>query len=214
VDDFSSSEFIAKKLQNFLDTEFQKTKFKIIRLPVRVGPIVAKNTGAKAASGDALVFLDSQVEVTTNWLPPLLNGLVENYKMVTCPIIDNIDPNTFQYIVEDYGNSRLLFDWKFSLKRFPLTGHGSDFITDGHQSPITLGMFAITKKFFQEIEGFDPGLKMYGGENFEISFKTWQCGGEIIELPCSRVGHINRIDGQRDKYNETLAHNLKRVAEV
>ena len=38
-------------------------------------------------------------------------------------------------------------------------------------------------------------LEIWGGENFEISYKLWQCGGQLLFIPCSRVGHIYRMKG-------------------
>jgi len=33
-------------------------------------------------------------------------------------------------------------------------------------------MFAISKKFFNKLGGFDPGMDMWGAENLEMSFKV------------------------------------------
>ena len=41
----------------------------------------------------------------------------------------------------------------------------------------------------------DPELKLYGGEEMEMGFKVWQCGGRIVLVRCSHVGHVFRDPG-------------------
>ncbi|XP_024118822.1 polypeptide N-acetylgalactosaminyltransferase 10 isoform X1 [Oryzias melastigma] len=214
VDDFSDKEHLKGALEEYMK---RFPKVRILRTKKREGLIRTRLLGAGAAKGEVITFLDSHCEANVNWLPPLLDRIVQNKKTIVCPMIDVIDHDNFGYDTQAGDAMRGAFDWEMYYKRIPIPAEmKTDDPTEPFESPVMAGgLFAVDRKWFWELGGYDTGLEIWGGEQYEISFKVWMCGGRMEDIPCSRVGHIYR------KYvpykvpgGISLAKNLKRVAEV
>ncbi|KAG6463705.1 N-acetylgalactosaminyltransferase 6 isoform X2 [Manduca sexta] len=214
VDDASTKDFLKDKLDEYLSANMPKVK--VVRLKERSGLITARLAGARRATADVLIFLDSHTEANVNWLPPLLEPIALNYRTVVCPFIDVVAFDSFEYRAQDEG-ARGAFDWEFFYKRLPVLPQDEKNMPEPFQSPVMAGgLFAIARAFFWELGGYDPGLDIWGGEQYELSFKIWQCGGRMLDAPCSRVGHIYRkfAPFPNPGRGDFVGRNYRRVAEV
>lgn len=219
VNDDSTDDDLGLKLELYILENFPKSLVKIKKLSKRSGLIVARMEGARAASAEVLVFFDSHVEVQNNWLPPLLQPIVRNRKIATLPIIDYFDCRTFEYYPgqeENFG-TRGVIDWLLNFHELEKLEDDQENPLRPFPNPIMLGCaFAIDRKFFiEELGGYDEDLKIWNGENYELSFKLWMCRDGLFTVPCSRVGHSFRdINPSRKLEEDFVARNFKRIAEV
>ena len=115
--------FCAEDLKQKLDDwASPQSKIKIVRLKQREGLIRARMAGAKVATGQVLVFLDSHCECNEGWLEPLLERIHYDRSTVVCPVIDNINYDTLKY-PSGYGDvgNRGGFNWGlvFKWRRLP-----------------------------------------------------------------------------------------------
>nr|CAB3248262.1 polypeptide N-acetylgalactosaminyltransferase-like 6 [Phallusia mammillata] len=214
VDDYSAKEHLKSKLEEELK---KYPKVKLFRTGQREGLIRARLTGVNHATGQVVLILDSHVEVTHNWLPPLLEPIAMDRRVVTCPMIDIVDKDDFHYLTQPGDAMRGAFDWELYYKRIPIPPEKQpQDPSDPFEDPVMAGgLFAVNRLYFLEIGQYDPGLEIWGGEQYELSFKVWMCGGRILDAPCSRVGHIYRKFMPYSLPKGTnINKNFKRVVEV
>ncbi|XP_043537890.1 polypeptide N-acetylgalactosaminyltransferase 6-like isoform X2 [Chiloscyllium plagiosum] len=220
VDDASTDDYLKEQLDEYVK---QFRIVKVVRQVERKGLITARLLGASVATGEVLTFLDAHCECFNGWLEPLLGRIAENYTAVVSPDITTIDLNTFEVSKPvQYGrqHNRGNFDWSLSFGWEAIPPHEIERRKD-ETYPIKTptfagGLFAISKAYFELIGTYDNQMEIWGGENVEMSFRVWQCGGQLEIIPCSVVGHVFRTKSPHSfpKGVQVIARNQVRLAEV
>ena len=161
-------------------------------------------------------------ECIQGWLNPLLQRISSDRTIVACPLIDVIRDDDFAYVKAlalhiGAFNWRLHFRW-YSIPSREMARRLA--MSQPIRSPTMAGgIFAMQRDWFFQLGAYDEKMDIWGGENLEMSFRVWQCGGSVEIVPCSHVAHVFR---RTSPYSfprsggtmKVLNDNLIRVAKV
>ncbi|KAG8509067.1 Polypeptide N-acetylgalactosaminyltransferase 6, partial [Galemys pyrenaicus] len=220
VDDASTEEYLKEPLEQYVK---QLQVVRVVRQQERKGLITARLLGASVAQAEVLTFLDAHCECFHGWLEPLLARIAEDETAVVSPDIVTINLNTFEFskpVPRGRVHSRGNFDWSLTFGWEMLPPHEKRRRKDETypiKSPTFAGgLFSISKSYFEHIGTYDNQMEIWGGENVEMSFRVWQCGGQLEIIPCSVVGHVFRTKSPHTfpKGINVITRNQVRLAEV
>ncbi|XP_064608475.1 inactive polypeptide N-acetylgalactosaminyltransferase-like protein 5 [Liolophura sinensis] len=219
VDDASDMPELGKPLDDYISKMFPEGIVKVVRLRRRAGLIKARLIGWKQTTGRVLVIFDSHMEVNHFWLEPLLYEIKQDRQIVALGTLDYISAKTFEYEFHSDYMTRYGFDWRLvffeTFFRRDLTWNLSP--DQARAGVITVGTgFAVESDYFEEIGSYDEGMETWGGENIELGWRVWMCGGRMVHVPCSHIGHIARTQPYSFPKGrmETEVLNYKRAIDV
>ncbi|KAI4824260.1 hypothetical protein KUCAC02_012784 [Chaenocephalus aceratus] len=220
VDDASVAEHLKSQLEDYVR---QLKIVRVLRQLERKGLITARLLGASVAQGEVLTFSTHTVSASTAGWSPCWPRIVEEPTAVVSPEITTIDLTTFQFnkpVASKRAYNRGNFDWSLSFgwEQIP---EEARMLRKDETYPVKTptfagGLFSILKTYFEHIGTYDDKMEIWGGENIEMSFRVWQCGGQLEILPCSVVGHVFRSKSPHTfpKGTEVITRNQVRLAEV
>jgi GT2 family glycosyltransferase len=199
VDD-SSTDGSSRGLERVSD------RLRVFRPKKRLGASMARNFGARRASGSMVLFSDAHVEALTAWARPLSTALANPAVGAAGTILTSmLHPEARGYGLR-FSDAGLNVEW--------LDPKGSK----PYAVPL-LGSFflALRREVFEELGGFDPGMGIWGMEDLELCIRLWTFGYKCLLVPSVNIAHLDREgdtypDYQRDW--KTGVHNVLRLAFV
>lgn len=175
---------------------------RIFHLEEHVGLVRARRLATAEAKQETLVFLDAHVEVSEGWLEPLLAVICENPFTLATPQLDRLDEETLEYVrvVERRG----LFDWNLRRREVPLTWQQIKQLPRPFATAVLrTSVFAINAEWFNKLAHLDIELNAPAAAELELSFKAWRIRARVLQVPCSRVGHLQPSDlGYMQRYGD------------
>jgi len=140
----------------------QHSNVKIVSHPQNKGLAAARNTGIENASGEILVFIDSDMELSKNWLH-ILDDILNDYDILGVMGQYNIPKNMTPNRLDKY-----LYSSMRGAKKTYKSGEPIEF------KYFLFSNTAIKKDVIQSVGGFDESFKKYGGEDTELAIQLFK----------------------------------------
>ena len=129
-----------------------------------MGPAAARNLGVEKAKGDTIIFIDSDLVVTENFLQAHADALTEGQNK-----LGNDRFFTYGAVINTAN-----FDNPTS-EPYKLTDYSAAFFATGN--------VAIPKHWLEKAGLFDTGFQLYGWEDLELGVRLKNLGLKLIKCP-------------------------------
>lgn len=155
---------------------------RIIRPAENLGFAGGCNLGVANATGEVIVFVNSDVRVAPDALSELGGRLADPLVGLASACVRLAEEPE---LVNSIGNPAqfLLFSWA--------GGYGD--LAAAHACPklitsVSGATFAVRRKVWEQLEGFDSRYFAYG-EDLDLSLRAWQAGYQVVYVPTAVSWH-------------------------
>jgi GT2 family glycosyltransferase len=157
------------------------------------GPASARNCGVRHASGEILLFTDSDCRPEHGWIEKLVQGFSTEDVAVIAGSYGITNPES---LLARIIHEEIRYRHEFLMPEFPKAFGSYN--------------FAVRRSVFEEVGGFNTDYRRASGEDNDLSYKILKTGRRIRFLRDVVVDHYHQVD--LGKYlKEQFRHGIWRV---
>jgi GT2 family glycosyltransferase len=146
----------------------------------RRGASVARNTGARAATGEIVAFTDADCCPRPDWLAALLAPLADAGVGAVAGRLLSTEPAG---VVEAFSSL-------FTLQSSPTAARHTRWTPWAGGFPTA--NLAVRRDLLQSLGGFDESVAIYG-EDYDLCARIYEAGAAIVYTPAAGVEHQHRV---------------------
>ncbi|PZO14487.1 MAG: glycosyl transferase [Leptolyngbya foveolarum] len=154
----------------------QAYSYQVIRLSESGGPAKARNIGAKAATGNIILFIDADVEIHPTTVPRVICAFQERPEIAA--------------IIGSYDDAPGATDFLSQYKN--LFHHYTHQDAQEEASTFWGACGAIRKEIFLSLGGFDENYRKPCIEDIELGYRLRQSNYKIRLCKCVQVKHLKQ----------------------
>ncbi len=160
---------------------------RVLRFDKNYGFCKGNNLCAQQAIGKYVVFLNTDMIVTKDWLKSLVEAVLNDTTAISAgaKLLKPYEINGKKVI--DYAGGKLTSEINFyeGLLEFDCQRYSNQKSTGFACGAAVL----VDKEFFLLVGGFDE-YYFGGGEEVELGFRVWQYGHKVLYVPSSVIYHL------------------------
>lgn len=197
VDNASTDDSLSMVKQNFLWV-------KLIASPQNLGYAAANNLGLKQASGEYILFLNSDTEILPDTLPIMIDFMDQHQDVgvSTCRVElpqGQIDPASHRGFPAPWAALTYFTGLETAFPKLRLFGQyhqGWQDLSTIHEIDSPAGAFFLTRKqILAAVGSFDDRFFMYA-EDLDLALRIKQAGWKIMYVPATKIIHHKKKSGR------------------
>lgn len=222
IDDHSDVDMKAALDDSCVNQSFFRS-IKIYRNELNMGPAASRNRGAELSSAENIIFIDSDIILSSYVLKCHMDALMNNNCEMYISRIFDISSNNYKAVYQRLSTDKVLDEefMKENLEREmdPFFEMREEVLNSRAISQKCIWVFgtffctSIKREVFRNTGGFDNYFYGWGPEDIDLSYRVYKAGYKIQYLKDAICYHLDIEKKDRSRLVKDITRNTKYLSQ-